>query len=245
MSESSNPADAPYEVFITGETIDLVIPSERAIVHDGWHRWFNDPEVTRFSDHGLYPNTAEAQQEYLDSLRKPAENSRIALLIRPKGEERAVGICSLSAIHPIHRSGETAVVIGERSTSRGAIFWGVEAKARLVEHGFETLGLMRIGGAQAIPLADWQRYQVLFGFRPEGIKRDAHRRGHHVWDCVLSSCTLEDYLRVKKGRDGAYWPGKKRLFELMRGVPKHSIAEVVRDAIDSAVGNYVKDIPLA
>jgi len=245
MSERNILADAPYEVFISGETIDLVIPSERAIVHDGWHRWFNDPEVTRFSDHGLYPNTAEAQQEYLDALRKPAENNRVALLIVPKGGTRAVGICSLSAIHPIHRSGETAVVIGERSTSRGAAFWGMEAKARLVEHGFETLGLMRIGGAQAMPLADWQRYQILFGFRPEGIKRGAHRRGHHVWDSVTSSCTLEDYLRVKKTRGGAYWPGKKRLFELMRAVPKHSIADAVRDAIDTAVESYVKDVPLA
>lgn len=245
MNELNSPADAPYETFIAGETIDLVIPSERAIVHDGWHRWFNNPNVTRYSDYGHFPSTVKAQRAHLEALRNPAESCRLGLLILPKNEHQAVGICSLSAIHPIHRSAETAIVIGERSTSRGALFWGMEAKARLVEHGFETLGLMRIGGAQALPLADWQRYQVLFGFRPEGIKRNAHRRGYHVCDSVLSSCTLEDYLRVKDARGGAYWPGKERLLELMRDVPKRSIAEAVREAIDEAVNDYVKEVPLA
>ncbi len=237
--------DAPYEIFIQGETIDLAIPSMRAIVHDGWHRWFNDPDVTCYSDYGLFPNTREAQVAFLSDLRGDVGRKRLGLLILPKGEDKAVGIASLSNIHPIHRSAETAVVIGDRPTSRGALFWGMEAKARLVEHGFETLGLHRIGGAQAMPLSDWQNYQVLFGFRPEGIKRSAHRRGYHVWDSVLSSCTLEDYLRVKQARDGAYWPGRAKLLDLMRGVPRRSIAEAVSAAIDSAVADYTKDIPLA
>jgi len=237
--------DAPYEIFIQGETIDLAVPSLRAIVHDGWHRWFNDPEVTRHSDYGLFPNTPEAQADYLTALRGGGPMNRLALMILPKGESKAVGIASLSNIHPIHRSAETAVVIGERPTSRGALFWGLEAKARLVEHGFETLGLMRVGGAQAMPLSNWQNYQVLFGFRPEGVKRNAHRRGYHVWHSVLSSCTLEDYLRVKRLRDGAYWPGREKLLQLMRGVPKRSIAAAVEEAIDAAVSDYTKDVPLA
>lgn len=253
MTNGLNPAfdvadlgdpDAPYEIFLTGETIDLAIPSLRAIVHDGWHRWFNDPSVTRHSDYGLFPNTPEAQVGYLRELRGDGGRKRLGLMILPKGETKAVGIASLSNIHPIHRSAETAVVIGERPTSRGALFWGLEAKARLVEHGFETLGLNRIGGAQAMPLSDWQKYQVLFGFRPEGIKRAAHCRGYHVWDSVLSSCTLEDYLSVKEARNGAYWPGRERLLDLMRTVPKRSIAAAVRDAIDAAVADYTNGVPL-
>ena len=49
--------DEGYEIFIPGETIDLVIPSLRAISHDKWHSWFNDPETTRYSNYGLFPNT--------------------------------------------------------------------------------------------------------------------------------------------------------------------------------------------
>jgi hypothetical protein len=234
--------DAPYEVFIAGETVDLVVPSVRAVVHDGWHRWFNDPDVTRYSDYGLYPNTREAQYEYFKAMRDPANKSRLGLLIIPKGEEKPVGIASLSNIHPIHLSAETAIVIGERPTSRGALFWGMEAKARIVEHGFEVLGLKRIGGAQAMPLANWQNYQVLFGFRPEGVKRDAHRRGHQVWDSVISSCSLADYLAVKAAREGAYWPGREKLLELMRSVPRYSLSEAVKKAIDESVAEFVGDM---
>ncbi len=236
--------DGRYEVFIAGETIDLVIPNEKAIDEDGWHRWFNDPRVTRYSDYGLFPNTPEKQRAFLRDLLQ-TDNRRLALLIRPRGESKVVGVASLSAIHPIHRSAETAIVIGDRPTGTGALFWGMEAKARLVIHGFETMGLERIGGAQAMPLADWQRHQVLFGFRPEGIKRHAHRRGHEVFDSVLSSCTLEDYLRVKAARKGEYWPGKARLLELMRMLPKESIAHKVGAAIDGAVEDYLRDVRLA
>lgn len=236
-------ANEDYEVFIAGETIDLVIPNARAIDVDGWHRWFNDPRVTRYSDYGLFPNTPEKQHAYLRDLLQ-TDSRRLALLIRPRGESKVVGVASLSAIHTIHRSAETAVLIGDRPTSAGALFWGLEAKARLVIHGFETLGLERIGGAQAMPLADWQRHQALFGFRPEGIKRRAHRRGHEVFDSVLSSCTLEDYLRVKAARNGEYWPGKAQLLELMRRLPKENIVHNVSAAIDAAVDAYMRRVEL-
>ena len=57
-------AEEPYEIFIGGETIDLVIPSARAIVHDKWHSWFNDPETNRYIDYGLFPNTPEKQIDF-------------------------------------------------------------------------------------------------------------------------------------------------------------------------------------
>ncbi|MSO74217.1 MAG: N-acetyltransferase [Alphaproteobacteria bacterium] len=232
-----------FEVFIPGETIDLVVPNERAIDEDGWYRWFNDPEVTRYSDYGRFPNTPEKQREYLRAALSP-DSRRLVLLIQPSGETLVVGVASLSNISEIHRSAETAIVIGDRPTSAGALFWGIEAKARLVEHAFEVLGLERVGGAQAMPLADWQNYQVLFGFRPEGIKRAAHRRGHQVFDSVLSSCTLEDYLHVKQARAGHYWPGRAKLLELMRELPKSSIAGKVSAAIDAAVADHMRGVKL-
>ena len=58
-------ATESYEIFIPGETIDLVIPSLRAISHDNWHSWFNDPETTRYSNYGLFPNTPKKQNRKL------------------------------------------------------------------------------------------------------------------------------------------------------------------------------------
>ena len=149
-----------YEIFIPGETIDLVIPSLRAISHDNWHSWFNDPDTTRYSNYGLFLNTPQKQMDFLSSLQEP-NCRRLVLLIIPKDVDRAVGVVSLSNIDFIHRSAETAVVIGERPTAKKSMFWAMEAKARIVQHGFETLGLRRIGGAQTMPLAVWQNYQLL------------------------------------------------------------------------------------
>ena len=243
MSHEPRSDVKPYDVFIKGEIIDLVTPCERAIDVDGWHLWFNDPEVTRYSDYGLFPNTAETQREYLSDLLKPG-SKRLALLILPKRSERVVGIVSLSNINTIHRSGETAVIIGERTSAEGALFYGLEAKARITEHAFEIMGLERVSGSQALPLADWQQYQLLFGFRPEGIKRRAHRRGYDVYDSVISSCTLEDYLAVKRARNGAYWPGREKLLELIRKLPKESVVERVANAIDRAIEDYMKAVEL-
>jgi RimJ/RimL family protein N-acetyltransferase len=244
MSEELKSGKKDYEIFLAGETIDLVIPNRLAIDRDGWHSWFNDPEVTRYSDFGHYPNTPELQVSYMESVQGTGSN-RLALLIRPVSVDRVVGVASLSNIHPIHRAAETAVVIGDRGDTRGALFWGLEAKALLTQHAFETLGLERVGGSQAMPLADWQRLQALFGFRPEGIKRRAFRRGHESINTVTSSCTYQDYLAVKEARDGAYWPGKEKLLELMRELPKESIAESVEQAINEAVDGYLKQVKLS
>jgi len=241
MTDNDDAQSNPYEVFLSGETIDLVIPNEHAIEVDGWHRWFNDPNVTRYSDHGAFPNTIENQRRILTSFTAP-DSRLLALLIQPKGQQNVVGIVSLSNISTLHRSAETAVIVNNRTGGTGRLFYGLEAKARITEHAFETMGLERVSGAQARPLAAWQCYQVLFGFRPEGIKRDAFRRGYHVEDSILSSCTLADYLKVKEARGGAYWPGREKLLELARNLPKQSIADQVAAAIDGAVADYLKDV---
>ena len=66
--------DEAYEIFIGGETIDLVIPSVRAISRDNWQSWFNDPEITRYTDHGLFPNTPQKQIDFL-LLRNPGKQT--------------------------------------------------------------------------------------------------------------------------------------------------------------------------
>ena len=229
-----------YETFIAGETIDLVVPNPKAIQQDGWHRWFNDPHVTRFLDHGYYPNTKEKQKEYLDGLVNQKDMSRLALLIVPKNTNLAVGVASLSAINFIHRSAETAIVIGRRNPSKHSLFLALEAKARLVEHAFEKLGLLRIGGGQSEHLALWQSTQLIFGFRPEGLRRSAFRVGYRAYDIVLSGCTLRDYLRVKRSRGGNYWPGHSKLWEMIYELPRESIVDRLRASLHEASSPYLK-----
>ena len=71
VKHDSKSANDGYEIFIRGETIDLVIPSARAISHDKWHSWFNDPETNRYTNYGLFPNTPQKQIDFLSSLQEP------------------------------------------------------------------------------------------------------------------------------------------------------------------------------
>lgn len=221
-----------YEVFIEGETLDLVIPTDIAVHRDRWHAWFNDPKIVQHSDHGLWPNTPEKQLAFLEQT-SHKETDRLVLLIRPKGQRLVTGVVSLSGINWQHRMAQAGMVLGSGARGAGGVFHGLEAKARIVEHAFETMGLTRVWGSQARPLADWQRYQLLFGFRIEGVLRDAFRRGRKVHDLVISSCLLRDYEAVLAER-GSYWPGKTRLLEMMRDVKDRDPVGTVDAALTEA-----------
>ena len=68
-----------YEIFIQGETMDLCVPNEKAVLEDGWGSWFNDPKTTRYIDQGIFPNTTEDQKVIMRK-KKPALDS-LAVLI--------------------------------------------------------------------------------------------------------------------------------------------------------------------
>jgi RimJ/RimL family protein N-acetyltransferase len=232
-----------YDTFIAGETIDLVVPDERAVASGEWSGWFNDPETTQYLDQGLFPQSREAQREYLSSLNQPG-GDRLVMLIWSKAAAALVGVASVSSISWQHRRCEIALVIGRHAGKSDALFYGLEAKARLTQHAFDVLGMERVGGGQAVALADWQRIQLLFGFRPEGIARKMFRKGQVVHDLALTSCLLEDYQRVLRAR-ADYWPGKAALMEMMRRLPKESVVERVRAAIDGELASYLEKVELA
>ena len=217
-------ADNPhYDVFLSGELVDLVVPNERAIHVDGWYAWFNDQELTRNMEQGMYPNSPEQQLRYLAELRE--SKARIALLIKPKSAERVVGVVSLSKISHVTRQADVGMVVAHRLPDMSGLFAGMEAKSLITEHAFDTVGLERINSYQSAALKDWQRWQILFGYRMEGIQRKAFRKGHHTYDLILSGCLLEDYLELKRQRNGRLWPGSSKMMELIRELPRESLEE--------------------
>lgn len=209
-----------FDTFIKGEVIDLCAPSNEPWVIEQWYRWFNDQEVTKYLEQGIYPNTVEKQQAFYKSLIE--NDDRIALLIKPKRKDYFVGVASLSHINFRQRQCDFAIVIGRQDGSHDSMFYAMEAKCRMTEHAFENLGVERIDSGQIIDLIRWQRWQILFGYQIEGILRKKYRRGNKVWDLMISSCLLEDYIRLKEMRNGSLWPGKSQMFELLKMLPKES-----------------------
>ncbi|MDA3898048.1 MAG: GNAT family protein [Desulfobacteraceae bacterium] len=233
-----------YDVFIHGETIDLVIPNENAIDEDGWHNWFNDPLTTKYLHNlGQFPVSKEQQKRRLQKMSEDSQDA-LSLLILPKGTEKVIGITHIKGIDWKLRSGHCGLIISSRDRSFN-IYHGLESKARMVEHAFDVLGLERVWGAQVVDLEVWQRYQVLFGFRPEGITRRTFKKGQKYYDEVITSCLVEDYLKIKEERDGQYWPGKANMMKLLRTVPKESLVDKVSLAIQSSMVDYMKNIKMS
>lgn len=216
-----------HDVFIKGEVVDLCVPSNTQGVLEQWYRWFNDQEVTRYLYQGDFPNTIEKQRKFYESMIE--SNGRIALLIRPKGKDYYVGVASLSFINFKQRQCDFAMVIGRNDESSESMFYAMETKCRMTEHAFETVGMERINSGQVVDMIKWQRWQVLFGYQIEGILRKNFRKGNKVYDIMMSSCLIEDYLKIKEMRNGSLWPGKSKLFELLKLLPKVSMIDKMQE----------------
>jgi RimJ/RimL family protein N-acetyltransferase len=224
------------DVFIEGETVDLCAPSGDESVLDQWFRWFNKGQITKYLCQGIYPNSIEKQRVFFQNSQN--DNSRIVVLIKPKKSNDIIGVASLSHIDHMQRQCDFAMVIGERSSGEGSMFYGMEAKAMLTQHAFDTLGVERINSSQVKELVKWQRWQILFGYQIEGVLRNKFRKGQVAHDVFMSSCLLQDYNRVLKIRDGIFWPGKSKMLALMRSLPEKTLIDEVDEWISTGQSGY-------
>lgn len=232
-----------YDVFLAGELVDLVVPNARAIHEDRWYAWLNDQALTRNMEQGMYPKSAQTQEAYLAELL--ASPTRLALMIKPKDEDAVVGICSLSKISHVTRQADFAMIVARRTGGFKSMFFGMEAKCLMTEHAFETIGLERINSYQSSALKDWQRWQILFGYKMEGIMRKAFRKGYRSTDLMVSGCLLEDYLALKKLRGGKLWPGQERIMALIRDLPKESLEKKLQATLAEVIDQHYAALRLA
>jgi RimJ/RimL family protein N-acetyltransferase len=232
-------AATALDVFIPGETVDLCAPSAAPEVLDRWYRWFNRRQVTEYLAQGLFPNTLEDQRAFLEAAR--GARDRLLVLLRPTQSAEIVGVASLSSINFVQRQCDMAIVIGEQVPSADALFFALETKARLTEHAFEVLGMERINSTQVAELVRWQRWQILFGFQVEGVLRKKFRKGQRAADVFVSSCLLEDYLRVRAARP-KFWPGKAAMFDLMKALPERSLLDETAEWLRRRQAEYWETI---
>lgn len=232
----------PDSVFVPGETIDLCAPTREDVAQSGWFRWFNDPKTTRVLNQGIYPNSVEAQMKYYEGL--PADPTRIVLLIRPKGSHEPVGVVSLSHIDYRVRRAEIAIVKGERAEEHN--LHALEALARLTEHGFERVGMRCLVAGQAWPVLEkWQQRLELIGYRCDGILRKGWAKGYREYDVAYITCLLEDYIELKRIRNGQYWPGVSRMHELIAALPETGYGSILESVVRKTQEDYFAKLKLA
>lgn len=222
--------------FYSGENVNLIVPTRAHAESSTWSDWFNSQRTTKFTTRGLMPNSVETQVEFQQGL---TEGSRFALLICPTDSSDPIGIVSLSSIDHRRHSAAIAVIMDTETKVPHSPFASLEAMALVTEHGFEVLGLHRIDAGQVYPaLERWNRLLELLGFRSEGFKRQAFRRGHEVSDEVVMGALYSDFLALKESRNGAFWPGSKAIQEEIRQLPAKGFASVLFEAYKKAERSY-------
>jgi len=112
--------------------------------------------------------------------------------IRTKHENRLIGVCQLHSIHPVHRSAELQIRIGDGAwRGKGC---GREAVTLLLATGFRDLNLRRI---YLHVLASNTRAVRLYehvGFVREGVLREAAHINGDFEDLLVMAILKRDYV---------------------------------------------------
>lgn len=232
MNESRRP-------FYRGETIDLVVPAPHHLTSSSWADWLNDELTTRFTTHGLMPNSVNTQARFLESL---DNGDRFALLITPKGNDQPIGVVSLASIDYRKGSCALAIIMDLQTEQSHSPLAALEAVALVTTHAFDKLGMRRIDAGQVFPEHErWRKSLELLGYRAEGIRRDAFKRGYDISDEVMLGCRYNVYFSLKSQRGGKLWTSVSDMTDKLAKIPKQSFAQVLDAAIRVIESNYFKD----
>tara|TARA_Y100000590_G_C15688245_1_gene1002437 strand:+ start:890 stop:1588 length:699 start_codon:yes stop_codon:yes gene_type:complete len=194
------------DIFISGENVDLCIPTKEFSLKSNWFSWFNDSNNTKYLEQGLYPNTREDQMKFFTN-----SKNRFILMISLKNKYNYIGTVSLSNINFLNKSCELAIVRDMKKNSISPILSSLESIALITQHAFEKMGMKRISAGQHRKLEKWQNQMELIGYKLEGIHKNKAVKGNNIDDTVSISCCYDDFLYLKKSRGELFWDGNDRM----------------------------------
>ena len=185
----------PKSAFLIGTRLYLRALAESDA--DGpYPGWFNDAEVCNGNSHHVFPYPREAALEYIRDAVKTRGALILAIVLR-EGDCH-IGNIALQDIHPVNRSAELSIVIGERDA------WGsgfaYEAAALLVAHGFTTLNLQRIGCGTFSENTAMQKLARRLGMQEEGRRRQAVFKDGRYVDVVEFGLLRDEFERQNTER---------------------------------------------
>lgn len=223
--------------FYSGENINLVIPTKEHVENSSWTDWFNSQQTTAHTTHGIFLNSFENQLKFFESL---SSGDRLVLLIEnPKFPMEPFGVISLSSIDLRKQTAAIAIIMDTETSVPHSPLSSLEAMAAMTSHGFENIGLRRIDAGQVFPaLEKWNRLLELVGYRTEGFKRQAFRRGHQIQDEVVMGAIYEDFLAFKSKRNNKFWPGNNSITSEISSLPKTGFASVLHKTISQEQEKY-------
>ncbi|HUF09851.1 MAG TPA: GNAT family protein [Rhodothermales bacterium] len=165
--------------FLEGKMV-ILRPLMEDDVSGAYLEWLNDAETCAGNSHHVFPYTEEAALEYVRNTRR--SRSELALAIELKDSSQHVGNVTLQGIHPVYRSAEYAILIGDPAARGQGIAF--EASSLLLAHGFRELHLHRIYCGTFHTNTAMARLAARLGMREEGRRREAVFKGGQWLDVV-------------------------------------------------------------
>jgi RimJ/RimL family protein N-acetyltransferase len=169
---------------------DVVLAPLRPDDSEAFFRWINDREEVLHNSPYRPVNRAHHETWF----QTVQQRSDLALFsIRLAESDRLIGSCQLVDIHPVHRSAELRIRIGEKDLrGRG---YGTQALELLLRFGFDDLNLHRIWlHVFANNERAGQVYRKL-GFREEGLLREAAFLDGRYESIRVMALLEEEYAR--------------------------------------------------
>ncbi len=153
--------------------------------------WLNDPEVLQGLLLYLPLSLNDEENWYENMMKRPTDEHPMVIEIQQADEWLPIGNCGFVNIDWRSRSGEVGIFIGEkRLWNQG---YGTDAMRLLLQHGFHTLNLNRIGlDVYDTNLRAVRSYEKA-GFVQEGRKRQAIFKDGKYIDILQMSVLREEW----------------------------------------------------
>lgn len=174
--------------FLTGKDLYLS-PLTKEDITEEYIGWLNDPETNAGNSHATFPNTYTKTLSYIESIQN--SKSEIVLAIKMKKGNVHIGNVSLQNINWVNRSGEIAMIIGnKKNRSKGV---GTEVMALIIDYAFNTLNLNRISCGTPSTNTGGIRICENNNMKKEGVQREVLYKNGEYLDSVLFAILKKDH----------------------------------------------------
>ena len=175
-------------IFLEGERLYLR-GLELTDANGGYINWFDDATVCQYNGHHMFPKSKENLISYIQFAQNTSDS--LILAIMEKGSQKHIGNISIQSIDYIARTGEFAIIIGEKEV------WGKgyskEAAALIINHAFQVLNLRRIYCGTSERNTPMQKLALAMGFKEEGRRRKTLFKNGEYLDIIEYGLLKEEW----------------------------------------------------
>jgi RimJ/RimL family protein N-acetyltransferase len=179
-----------YNPYVVGKNIYMRHPTEED-ARGNWHQWFSDEETTKNIGDRYWPNSSDAQLNFLKSCED--NRSRLLLSVVDIKSDKHIGVCSLSNISWVHRYCDMALVIGEKDFRSGSIAF--EICSLLLKTAFLRLNMKTVRGGYVCTNEYTEKLMKVLRFETVGVYRESFWAEGKYQDYVVTMIRSEDWLK--------------------------------------------------